>query len=224
MAGKTGRPGDPAGLYQGVNGPRISKPRKKPKTKIQQQTQEIMDGLFNDPAEEEPKPYTGKMGPRSTPPRKKVFLAPSWTQRLKEMEESGVTMEDFVKGLSPEELARGQVMIDGHFRGAPPKWVPQEFYHACVRELMRRGKQLYQENYLQAIEAMTAIATNGMFEAKDRIKAAQFVIERIEGKVPEKLEIGVDAPWQQLLRGIVVDVPDDAPMRTFAEAERVDEA
>lgn len=145
------------------------------------------------------------------------------------MKETGMTMEEFVEQLSPEELVRGQIKArDGSFRGAPPQWVPRAFHRACITELMRRGKWMWQENYLRAIETMTEIAS-GKGAGKtatpgERIKAAQFVIERLEGKVPEVLRIQGDQPWEAVLDGIVADVPDAAierGMRALAGAQEV---
>lgn len=102
--------------------------------------------------------------------------------------EEGVTLEAFVGKLSPEELARGQIKaVDGSFRGAPPKWVPRAFMQACVKELMKRGRQLYQENYVDAIKVMLELAHDPEIDGSVRMRAAQFVIERIEGKTPDKV-------------------------------------
>jgi hypothetical protein len=158
--------------------------------------------------------------PRVQKRRKKTRMGEKWTRVLDELDASGSSMEDFVKTLTPEELARGQLKAkNGHFVGAPPKWVPSEFHKACIRELINRGKRLYQENYIEAIQAMTTLATDPRVEPRDRMRAAQFVIERIEGKVPDRLEVGVSEPWQELLTGIVADVPAGADIRPFHQAE-----
>lgn len=126
-----------------------------------------------------------------------------------------MTMQEFVEQLSPEELVRGRPKDkNGTFRGRPPAWVPHEFHRACIRELMRRGKDMWQVNYLEAIQAMTDIAVGKGDVGRratpaERIKAAQFVIERMEGKVPEVVKIESDQPWAIVLDGIVADVNDD---------------
>lgn len=150
-----------------------------------------------------------------------VRLGEKWTRVMDQIEAEGITMADFVKTLSPEELARGQLKNEaGQFMGAPTKWVPTEFHKQCIRELMARGKVLYQENYIEAIQSMTSIANDPRVDPGQRIRAAQFVIERIEGKVPEKLEIGVSEPWQDMLVGIVADI--GAPVREFPNPAAVD--
>lgn len=131
--------------------------------------------------------------------------------RMKEiMAKTNMTMAEFVEGLSDEELARGQLKdINGRFSGRPPTWVPREFYRACVRELMRRGQTLWRENYVQAIRVMTDIAAGKVkgVSPAERLRAAQYVVERIEGKIPEKLEVSVDAPWADAIVDIVSEIP-----------------
>lgn len=135
------------------------------------------------------------------------------------LNDTGMTLEEFVETLSPEELVYGKVKAeDGTFRGRPPTWVPAEFHRACIRELLRRGKRMWQESYLDAIDAMVAIASGQVPGATpaERIKAAQFVIERIEGKVPERVEVGVDSPWQIIIADIVTEVPEAAVQQAKA--------
>lgn len=126
-----------------------------------------------------------------------------------------MNMADFVANLSNEELARGQIKDkNGRFTGTPPAWVPREFHRACVSELMRRGKRLWQENYLEAIQAMTDIAVGRGAGQKatpgERLKAAQYVVERLEGKVPERLVVTDDKKWAMVIDGIVAEVDDTA--------------
>lgn len=128
------------------------------------------------------------------------------------------TMEEFVEGLSVEELVRGRLKNrNGTFAGPSPSWVPAEFHRACIRELMKRGKHLWQDNYLAAVQAMTEIATGRGAGASatpgERLKAAQFVVERIEGKVPDVVNVISDKRWAVMLDGIVAEVDDDAVAR-----------
>lgn len=160
-----------------------------------------------------PRSFLDRMGTERQQRRGKVRTARSWGRMLDAMEKAPMTMEEFVETLSPEELVRGRLKdSEGKFRGRPPAWVPAEFHRACIRELMRRGKHLWQTNYLEAIEAMTRVAKGEVKGAtvRDRLTAAQFVIERIEGKQPETVVIREDAPWQMVIDDIVAQVPDEA--------------
>lgn len=217
--------GIPPKMYVGKRGPRKSKPRKGPVRDA------VVTELFGEKAAdeaEERRPKKAMPGTDNRPTsdvkasgkRRKVYLGQRWSDALVRIEAEGMTMAQFCNELSPEELARGQLKApDGTFSGPPVKWVPAEFHKACIRELMNRGKTLYQESYLTAIQTMLTIANNPIVEPAQRIKAAQFVIERIEGKVPDRLEVSASEPWQELLVGILADVPAGEgapPMREFA--------
>jgi hypothetical protein len=137
-------------------------------------------------------------------------LGKRWSEIIIAVDNKEYTWDEFCAALTPEELARGQLMSkDGDFVGRPPSFVPRAFHDACIRELLGRGRQLYKENYIKAIEAMTGIAESKTAKEADRIKAATFVIERLEGKVPDKLEVSVADPWQQIISGIVAEADDE---------------
>ena len=145
--------------------------------------------------------------------RKKLWVArlgKRWSQIIDDIRNHEYTWEELVETLSPEELARGQLKDkNGGFVGRPPSFVPRAFHDACIRELLLRGKELYKENYVAAIKAMTDIATNPGVKESDRIKAATFVIERLEGKVPDQLVVTAADPWQAIISDIVAEVEDD---------------
>lgn len=152
-------------------------------------------------------------GARNTDERrqKTVRMGKRWSEIYTHVQNGDYTWDEFAAALHPRELARGQLFDSrGGFSGRPPKLVPRAFHDACVRELMKRGKRLYQENYLLAIQAMTNIANDPMAKPADRLKAATFVIERLEGKVPERLEVSQAAPWQEIIDGITAEVAEDA--------------
>lgn len=133
-----------------------------------------------------------------------------WTEIIQAVDNKEYTWDEFCSSLTPEELARGQLMDrDGRFIGRPPTFVPRAFHDACIRELLGRGRVLYKENYVKAIQAMTEIANSKSAKESDRIKAAQFVIERLEGKVPDKLEISAADPWQQIISGIISEADEE---------------
>lgn len=144
--------------------------------------------------------------------RGKVRTARSWGRMLKTLKETGMSLEEFVETLDPEELVYGKLKDkNGKFTGRPPAWVPREFHRACIRELMRRGKRMWQESYLDAIDVMVRVAKGEVkgVSGADRLKAAMFIVERIEGKVPERLEVIEESPWQSIIAEIMTEVPDD---------------
>lgn len=192
-------------------GPKAGPRRSTEDERIEKAVQDLITGQpaeYGDPVEDEMKDHDNV---RVFKPRKRVRIGERWTVVLNMLQAEGITMDEFVKTLSPEELVRGQLKNDkGSFVGAPSRWVPREFHKACIAELMKRGKKMYQGAYLDAIQVFVDIATNRNTEPQHRLKAAQYVIERLEGKVPEKLDIGItEAPWQGLLGGIVAEVDEE---------------
>lgn len=155
----------------------------------------------------------GQHGPRpahrKTRPRKKVRLSPNLTEVMNRISNGETTMDEVVSAMDPEELVRGQFKgTDGRFRRAPDI-VPASFHQACIRELLKRGQQLYRENFLVAIQAFTEIAADPDVSTSDRLKAAQYIWERVEGKVPDRVEIAQAEPWQTLIDGIIAEAEDD---------------
>lgn len=212
---ETGVPGAP---YIGKRGPRKTRPPGAPK--LLPEPSEEEKALFTEERRAKERMVLGKKDPKKKQRRKRIVIGEGWSAALEKMKQENMTMAEFVQFLTPEELARGRLRnADGSFRGAPARWVPAEFHRECIRELMRRGKEMYQESYIDAIQTMRTIANSPSVEPAQRIKAAQFVIERLEGKVPEKLEIGMSEPWQEMITGIVATMdPSAQPMRQFSEA------
>ncbi len=113
-----------------------------------------------------------------------------------------------IDDLDDEELAKGRCRDkDGGFSGRPPKMVPRELSDRMRSELLKRGDALFAGAFVQAIEALGAIAASAEAKESDRINAAKYVIERVAGKVPDKVEVRAADPWQQIIDDILV-VPD----------------
>lgn len=126
-----------------------------------------------------------------------------------------------VADLDEEELARGYCKDkNGKFSGRPPMVVPRELHDRCRKELLKRGDDLFASSYVEAIQTMANIALDPRAEHKDRIRAAQYVIERVAGKVPDKVVLSAADPWQQIIDEIIVDHPDEQPVRKEPAARK----
>jgi len=168
--------------------------------------------LFGDVEPETPRVLVPEPGNREPGSRKKYRpeLGKRWTEILTDIKAGDYTWEEFVSELSPTELARGQLKDSkGTFTGRPPSLVPRAFFNACTKELLKRGNTLYRDNYVDAVGMMMEIGRDRATKPETRLKALQFVIERIEGKIPEKVEVTVDDPWQKVLDGVIAEVTED---------------
>lgn len=219
--------------YMGKRGPRATPPPGHPdrleRVQHYAETRKIIpkvQKLFPEPTPEEAAIYRQRRREEKAAKKRKAKtkydLSPKWGVVVQMIEDGEMTMEQFVKRLSPEELARGDMKnVNGGFSGPRMKWIPAEFHRACVKELLLRGNTMWKENYLFAIETMTSIALDDNVDASNRIKAATFVIERIEGKVPERVEVRAGEPWQEILGGIVADLPpyEAVAVRKFPDVD-----
>ena len=98
---------------------------------------------------------------------------------------------DLVAELDDEELARGYPRAeDGSFRGRPAV-IPTSLHQRIQRELFARAGQTLRENLLGVAETMTSIAQNVELDPAVRVRAAQWVFERIMGKTPD-VQITID--------------------------------
>ena len=114
-----------------------------------------------------------------------------------------------VEDMDDEELARGQFKDkNGKFTGRPAVVIPREIHIKMKQELLRRGNDMFQTSFLEAIKTYTEVARDESNDPAVRLKAAQYVIERIAGKTPDKIEVSGDAPWQIILNKIILETED----------------
>lgn len=113
-----------------------------------------------------------------------------------------ITVED----LDDEELARGRLRSsDGTFRGRPPTMLPTELVQAMRREWIGRAQEkLAVALHEVGIGTLVELAREGIDESV-RLRAADKIIERTMGKVPDKIELAAEDPVETLFRKILND-------------------
>lgn len=95
-----------------------------------------------------------------------------------------------VGDMDNEELARMQFKaVDGTFRGRPPNNLPVTLVNMMRKELIDRVSQVRRAALEDANKMLVDVIQNEDAKDADRIKAALALIEREEGKVPEKVEL-----------------------------------
>ena len=137
---------------------------------------------------------------RKLPARNKV------PTRYQDFLDGNLTVED----LDHEELVRGQIRNrNGEFGGRPPLVIPRSFHTAVVRELVHRGEGKLKEHLDLAIDTMAEIAGNKRANPQARIQAAQYLWERVAGKIPDKhiVEASVKR-WENVAKDVLVDIDD----------------
>jgi hypothetical protein len=113
-----------------------------------------------------------------------------------------------VQDLDDEELARGQCRdADGSFTSRPGKKMPREIHQEMIRRLLSRGDEIWRRGYNVAIRVHLEIAADPNNSPGDRMRAAQYLIERVAGKTPERIQLAAEDPVETLFRRILAD-PD----------------
>jgi hypothetical protein len=116
-----------------------------------------------------------------------------------------------------EEVQRGKPRnLDGGFAGNWPRFTGRE-QQQIKAELLKRGQSLVDSMYMDALKVLKDVAKNGDTSAA-RVKAADLLIQRTAGKVPERIEIKSSDPWQDILD----DIMDDEVLSRMTTEEPAD--
>lgn len=163
----------------------------------------------SEPKAEPKKPFGGKPNTDVTAAHKVLREKDA---RRRELAAAGVRtpLERYRAGEYPvtewsnDEVSRGRpANRDGSFDGPWPKFTGKQ--QADIRrELLRRGQSKMDEAYLLAIKVLADVAKHGEKDS-DRVKAADLLMQRTAGKVPERVEIKSSDPWQDILDEIMDD-------------------
>jgi hypothetical protein len=129
-----------------------------------------------------------------------------------------------VDDLDDEELSRGQLRsADGKFNGYAPRVVPQVMLQAMRREWMERANSRLRQALMEkGIGTLVRLAGDENVDPSVRLRAAQTIMDRTMGKVPDKVELTAEDPIEALFRGILNDPNGLAPApREFSAEERM---
>lgn len=120
-----------------------------------------------------------------------------------------ITVED----LDDEELAQGRLKAaDGTFRGRPPSVIPAEMVQAMRREWMSRAEAKLRDALMsKGIGTLVELAGNEDIDPAVRLRAADKIIERTMGKVPDRVHFAAEDPVESLFRSILADPNGLAP-------------
>ena len=126
-----------------------------------------------------------------------------------------------VEDLDDDELSRGQLKDkNGQFRGRPPKMMPIELVQAMRREWLSRAEaKLRDALYDGGLATYVELSQNKTIDPGVRLRAADRIVERTMGKVPDKVEIKSEDPVEALFRSILSDPSGLAPAPVELSAE-----
>ncbi len=128
---------------------------------------------------------------------------------------------------SDEELLRGMRKDkNGRWSGRPPVVVPKAIHNELVHRKMMQAHELLRDNLCEAINVLVTIAKDKRTDAAVRVKAANTIIERVLGKVPERVHLAQDeqpAFVTAILNSVVGIVPGEHRDAIPADHEDVTE-
>lgn len=132
--------------------------------------------------------------------------------------EALMTGEISVEDLDHEELARGMCRNDnGEFPKRMPDMVPADMYKRMTRELFARADEKLRSGLEGAVDGIASLAGNDKVDPALRLKAAQWLFERLRGKVPDIVQVTQEKPFETVLSHIhrgprpVAETVEDAP-------------
>lgn len=130
-------------------------------------------------------------------------------ERYRKFLNGELTAED----LDWEELLKGQLRNDdGTFVGYKPRLLPREWHDALAREVLLRAESKFRENYDVAMEAIVAMVQSPRTPAREKLAAAQYIVERTIGKIADKQEVSVQvSKFEKLVENgeLIIDLEDD---------------
>jgi hypothetical protein len=130
-----------------------------------------------------------KRGPAKKTKTKAELELQALTPKMRDLAEGRLSVED----LDWEELVQGRLKDStGKFSGAPPAILPRAFHERISQEIIIRADSQFRQNFDGAMQALIGLVNNERTPARERLAAAQYVIERTIGKVPDKQEIKQD--------------------------------
>lgn len=141
---------------------------------------------------EDPRPDV----PRVTLTKKKRKPGTGLSKQEREMRALTPKMRDLAEGrlkvedLDWEELVQGRLKdVTGKFTGAAPAILPRVFHERIAQEIIVRAESQFRQNFDGAMTALLGLVNDPRTAARERLAAAQYVIERVIGKIPEKQEV-----------------------------------
>jgi len=112
--------------------------------------------------------------------------------------------------LTSEEVARCQLRNkNGSWQGSAPQRLPRGAMAERKRDLMARVAQQFEQAAVEAAAFLGTVLADENADIKDRIAAADRILDRGIGPKPQKLEVTAEVkPWEGLVGSILVDVDE----------------
>jgi len=165
---------------------------------------------------------------RANARRARIRKAEAVTVKAVETLEKRVTRKQLKDGIYDEDLAiaEGVLSLDdwdteelirGYRRGRsgrfgpPPKFIPREVQQQAFRVLISRGNRKLNQAYIKSVEDLVELAQSARSE-KVRLEAIREIQNRVVGKVPDRVHVAQDQPYEGILADSMVPIADVPPI------------
>lgn len=119
-----------------------------------------------------------------------------------------------------EELIRGYRRGRNGKFGPRPRFISQEVQQEAFRRLVTRGDRKMKQAYIKSIEDLIYIAQHASSE-KVQLDAIRELQNRIVGKVPERVHVGIDQPWEDMLADSISPISELPPIEMVKDDDGV---
>lgn len=140
--------------------------------------------------------------PEKTDAKKSVAIGGRMLQLL----EGDIDVAD----LDDEELMRGEFRDQSGSLRSSNKLIPKTMHQELMRRILHRGTERIRSDFFSAIDVVTAIMRDETVDPAVRLRAANTIIDRVAGKVADKIDLTVDVRrYEHVITEIVREMPDD---------------
>ena len=93
---------------------------------------------------------------------------------------------------------------NGRWTGRPPKVVPLRLHEELTRRRLSEAYDLLREDLVAAVQVLGQVVRDEAAPPKDRIKAAELIMDRVMGKAPIKVDVQPVTRFEEFGEAVVV--------------------
>jgi hypothetical protein len=126
--------------------------------------------------------------------------------RFQQLVDGDITVDD----LDEEEIMMNRVKDkNGHFTGRPRDLIPRKISDQMRRRWLTLVQEKLNDQTELAVATLQDVMASRMAAAPARVRAAEIILERNLGKVPDKVQQTIELkPFEENIEGLLVDADE----------------
>lgn len=114
-----------------------------------------------------------------------------------------------VADLDDSELMSGTFRDQSGSLRSSNKLIPKAMHQELMRRILNRGTERIRSDFFDAIDTVTGIMKNDTVDPAVRLRAANIIIDRVAGKVADKIDLTMEVKkYEHVITEIVREMPD----------------